>query len=78
MVELDEITIERLFAKIDKMSDNIADLCNRMTIMEIDHRNHIEDIKAEQEKKLRTRDLLIVIVGLSLGFVEVIRALGVI
>jgi hypothetical protein len=78
MVELDEITIERLFAKIDKMADNIADLCNRMTIMEIDHRNHIEDIKAEQEKKLRTRDLLIVIVGLSLGFVEVIRALGVI
>ena len=78
MVELDQITLDRLFAKLDKMSDNISDLCNRMTIMEIDHRNHIEDIKAEQEKKLRTRDLLIVVVGLSLGFVEVIRALGVI
>ena len=78
MVELDQITLDRLFAKLDKMSDNIADLCNRMTIMEIDHKNHIEDIKIEQEKKLRTRDLLIVIVGLSLGFVEVIRALGVI
>jgi len=78
MVELDQITLDRLFAKLDRMSDNIADLCNRMTIMEIDHKNHIEDIKLEQEKKLRTRDLLIVIVGLSLGFVEVIRALGVI
>jgi hypothetical protein len=78
MVELDQITLDRLFAKLDKMSDNISDLCNRMTIMEIDHKNHIEDIKAEQEKKLRTRDLLIVIVGLTLGFVEVIRALGVI
>lgn len=78
MVELDQITLDRLFAKLDKMSDNIADLCNRMTIMEIDHKNHIEDIKSEQEKKLRTRDLLIVVVGLSLGFVEVIRALGVI
>ena len=78
MVELDQITLDRLFAKLDKMSDNISDLCNRMTIMEIDHKNHIEDIKVEQEKKLRTRDLLIVIVGLTLGFVEVIRALGVI
>ena len=78
MVELDEITVDRLFAKIDKMADNISDLCNRMTIMEIDHKNHIEDIRTEQEKKLRSRDLLIVVVGLSLGFVEVIRALGVI
>jgi hypothetical protein len=78
MVELDEITVERLFAKIDKMADNISDLCNRMTVMEIDHRNHIEDIKLEQEKKLRSRDLLIVVVGLSLGFIEVVRALGVI
>ena len=78
MVELDQITLDRLFAKLDKMSDNISDLCNRMTIMEIDHKNHIEDIKLEQEKKLRTRDLLIVIVGITLGFVEVIRALGVI
>jgi len=33
MVELDEITVERLFAKIDKMADNISDLCNRMTVM---------------------------------------------
>ena len=69
---------QRIFDKLDGIENRLADLCVRLTVLETEYKSHLEELQAEQNKKLRSRDLIIVLVGVSLGGIEVLRTLGLI
>lgn len=75
---MDELALTRIFNKLDKLGEQISDLCNRMTTLEVQHQSHLDGIVDKQNKKMRNRDFAIVIFGLVIGTVEVMRSLGVI
>ena len=67
---------QRIFDKLDGIEHRLADLCVRLTVLESEYKSHLEELQKQQDRKLRTRDFTIVIVGVSLGAVEVLRSLG--
>jgi hypothetical protein len=69
-------TEQRLFDKLDSIEHRLTDLCTRLTVLETEYKSHLEDLQQEQNRKLRSRDFIIVIVGISLGGIEVARTLG--
>ena len=69
---------QRIFDKLDGIEHRLADLCVRLTVLESEYKSHLEELQKQQDRKLRTRDFTIVIVGVSLGAVEVLRSLGII
>lgn len=69
---------QRIFDKLDAIENRLTDLCLRLTVLESEYKSHLEEIQEDQNKKLRSRDLIIVLVGVSLGVIEVLRTLGVI
>ena len=66
---------QRLFDKLDSIEHRLTDLCTRLTVLETEYKSHLEDLQSEQDGKIRRRDFIIVIVGVSLGLVEVLRSL---
>jgi len=69
---------QRLFDKLDSIEHRLTDLCTRLTVLETEYKSHLEDLQREQDGKIRRRDFIIVIVGISLGLVEVLRSLDII
>jgi len=68
----------RIFEKLDKIEDRITDLCIRLSAIETEYRDHITEIQHEQDKKLRRRDYILVIMGMGITIIELGRTLGVI
>jgi len=69
---------ERIFIKLDKMEEKIDDLCNRITKQEVEFEEHLSSRERESNRKLRNRDLVIVLFGSIITTVEVFRTLGII
>jgi hypothetical protein len=69
---------ERIFEKLDKIEDRITDLCLRLSALEVNHQNHIDDLEKKHNSRMKRRDGVIAMIGGVLGVVELLRIVGVI
>ena len=69
---------ERIIDKLDILDEKIDKLCIWKTEMDSNWKHHLEDMEKAQNKKLRSRDFVIVIFGLGIAALEAFRSLGVI
>jgi hypothetical protein len=69
---------ERIFEKLDKIEARIVDLCLRLSALEANHQNHIDDLERKQNSRMKRRDGVIAMIGGVLGVVELLRIVGVI
>ena len=68
----------RIFDKLDKIEENLSDLCDRMTRQETEFEAHIERMERSHDRKLKNRDFMIIVFGSIIGLIELINVLGII
>jgi len=68
MTEFDDMT-KRILDKLDKIEDNIDDICARLIKVELQLKNHFKDI--ERRQKCKDRKFYIVIAGMGVIFMIV-------
>ena len=68
MTEFDDMT-KRILDKLDKIEDNIDDICGRLMRVELQLKSHFRQI--EERQKNKDRKFYIVIAGMTVTFLIV-------
>jgi len=69
---------ERIINKLDILDEKIDKLCIWKTEMETEWKHHLSEMEEQHNKKLRRRDVTMVIFGLGIALAEAVRSLGII
>lgn len=71
-MSFDDMT-KRILDKLDKIEENIDDICGRLMRVELQLKNHFRDIDKRQRGKDKRFYIIIVCMGIAFTIVEVIQ-----
>ena len=71
-MSFDDMT-KRILDKLDKIEENIDDICGRLMRVELQLKNHFRDIDKRQRGKDKRFYIIIVCMGIVFTIVEVIQ-----
>ena len=72
MTEFDDMT-KRILDKLDKIEDNIDDICGRLMRVELQLKNHFRNIEKKQNSKDKRFYIIIAGMGIIFTIVEVLQ-----
>ena len=68
-----DILVQRIFTRFDTFESKIDDLCTRITTLEANWHNHIDEIKSSQEGKEKKFYVLIALIAVGFSVYEIIK-----
>lgn len=72
IMSFDDMT-KRILDKLDKIEENIDDICGRLMRVELNLLNHFQDIEKRQKRKDRKFYIIIAGMGIIFTIIEVLQ-----